>query len=132
MQIHVRIYLRLKLVRYLAELRYEGYSVTSCISIQSPSCTWHIRLQQKKQNLTFAAPLTAPESATVLEATDHWNGESETARIGTADLRHVHPHCFLTDGPHIIHVVSEAVYVVIILSDNCRLPLPVGWLIVLT
>jgi hypothetical protein len=64
-----------------------------CISVQLHSCTWHTDLPQKKQNLAFTTPLSARETVTALAATglNHWNGESETAHFGTADLWHVPP-----------------------------------------
>ena len=76
---------------YLAELLYECHNCTTCIYVQSPSCTWHTHLQQTKQNLAFTAPLSVPES--VHHVGGHWfnrrNGETETSCFGAADLCHV-------------------------------------------
>jgi hypothetical protein len=115
---HAHIYLRLMLVCYLAELRYGGYSPIMCISVKSPSCTWHTYLQQMKQTPAFTAPLSAPESVA------GWiNGKVKVQQLILEQLICVtYRHCFITGGSYIINAVPEEMYVLIILCDNCRLP----------
>jgi len=114
---------------YLAQLLYKSYNFTTCISFQSPSCTWHTHLQQTKPS-----PRRFPSQklSTMLEATG--------LIIGTVKLKHrifeqlicvTYRHCFLTASLHCMYAMPKAIYIyiymVIVLSDICRLPLPIGF-----
>jgi hypothetical protein len=103
--------------------RLQSHNLHIC-SIAILHMTYPSPANEAKPSLQRTA-FRPPESVAVLEAFGWISAKVKVQqRILEQLIRVTYLHCFLTGGPYIIYAVPEAIYVVIILSDSCRLPLP--------